>query len=135
MKNLKSLASATVLSEELGVFSEIINELYKVSSLSIVGACFEGLVASGSLSKLQCLTHLDLAPSSKDEFRMLPRLFDGTPNLQQLTLDMVKPLCLAQKLRKVEVFDFVDSETQFNVAEYLLEHGALLEFMSFRFVV
>ena len=45
----------------------------------------------------------------------------------------VKPLCLAQKLRKVDIFDFVDSETQFNVVEYLLQHGALLELMSFQF--
>nr|XP_027063399.1 F-box/LRR-repeat protein At4g14096-like [Coffea arabica] len=151
VKNLKSLASAELLSDDLEISSKLINELYNVSFLAISGSCFKKLVASGSLSKLQCLTHLDLSPFSEDEFRILPRLLDGTPNLEQLTLGMasigefepqgivsdlleVKPLCLAQKLRKVDIFDFVDSETQFNVVEYLLQHGALLELMSFQFV-
>ncbi|KAL3509827.1 hypothetical protein ACH5RR_029228 [Cinchona calisaya] len=55
------------------------------------------------------------------------------PGSVEFDLFEVNPLCLARKPRNVEIADFSGSETEFNGVEYLLQHGVMLELMSFRF--
>ena len=121
LKNLKPLDRAKVYVESMRSFSPIIDGLYSVKFLDLTAQSFKVTIIK---FKTPCHDMQSLClwceTDKDDPCGIVSDLFE------------IKPFCLAQKSRKVEIVDFSGSELQFTVVDYLLQHGVLQELMSFR---
>lgn len=157
VKNLKSLVKAYLFPYSVtlqntddaclcgGHVSKFLNAMANTKSLTLLTVCLEGLLHSGcSIPKFQNLTYMKLVPRHNCHWELLPILLHSTPNLKTLALDMEfpdndirqwpkfpvtqnQPICLAQYLRTVDIFNFKGMQFELDLLSYLLQYGQVLE--------
>ncbi|XP_027171837.1 putative F-box/FBD/LRR-repeat protein At1g66290 [Coffea eugenioides] len=163
VKNLKSLVKAYLFPYSVTLqntddaclcgdhVSKFLNAMDNTKSLTLLTVCLEGLLHSScSIPKFQNLTHMKLVPRHNCHWELLPILLHSTPNLKTLALDMEfpdndirqwpkfpvtqnRPICLAQYLRTVDIFNFKGMQFELDLLSYLLQYGQVLEKINLNF--
>ncbi|KAL6560624.1 hypothetical protein OROGR_004183 [Orobanche gracilis] len=137
------------LDDEADKLHRFINEVHNVEFLRIYAYSleFQG-VTDDSLCDFLNLTHLEVVECRDDNWDLLERLLKSALNLEMLVCDMEndevdpdmeldyslydKPRCLDRHLMKVEIRNYIDSNYDFQLGRYFLNHGSVLKEMTFR---
>lgn len=130
---------------------KIIKEIHNVKSLRLSGASLEALCYSPcSWPTFHNLTTMELGVNHIVGWQTLAKLLESSPNLQVLNfnegfidrscnklefeycLPGIVPTCLLQHLRKIKIGDFAGKDCEFELVEYFLTSGQVLEKIKIR---